>query len=172
MTSNEFNPDSLYALIIGINEYLDEYPSLRGAKPDAIKFNLFLSEKLAVPECHRSIMLNSTRDEIIFAFTQLKEGRLRINEHESIEIPKGSAFVLYYAGHGGRTAIPKEWTDYRTADGQVEQLVPSDIGQCRGSDSIQGIPDRTVAAVLKGLMERIGDNVVSVIPAFQLRKNK
>ena len=179
-TSDKFDPNNLYALIIGINKYSGAY-SLKGAVPDAKNFNNFLSNE-RVPVDHRSIMLDSTRGELISAFAQLKEGKLRINKYKSIKVPQGCAFVLFYAGHGGRTAIPKEW-NYHTPDGKVEHLVPSDIGRpigskfskfigrSSGSKVIQGIPDRTIAAVLAGLIERIGDNVVSVISSLHLTKS-
>lgn len=88
-----------------------------------------------------------------------------MDKDKIITIPNGSAFVMFFAGHGGRTAIPKEWAHYFTSDGQVEQLLPSDIGQLdpHSRSVVQGIPDRTIAAVLKGLIDEIGDNIVGSI---------
>ena len=43
-------------------------------------------------------------------------------------IQSEGAFILFYAGHGGRMSILETWTKagYFTTDGQVEQVVPSD----------------------------------------------
>lgn len=165
-----FDPNNLYALIIGINDYplRQTWRSLNGAVADANNFKDYLTSPahLNVPEDHVCVMLNSKRRDIISAFRELKEGRLHTGGGtKEIDLPHLSAFVLFYAGHGGRTAIPdsNEWNDYHTPDNGVEQLVPSDIGmRDESGEEIQGIPDRTIAAVLKGLVENIGDNVVSL----------
>jgi hypothetical protein len=60
--------------------------------------------------------------------------------------------------------MPDSWKSagYRTADDKVQLLVPADISEGdEDDDTIKGIPDRFVAGALRGLVNEIGDNVVS-----------
>ncbi|KAF5348915.1 hypothetical protein D9756_009834 [Leucocoprinus leucothites] len=70
-----FSLPLLYALIIGINTYLDpRYPSLQSASKDADDFNDYLTSKLHVPG-HHIINLrdtDATRDTILNGFEDLK----------------------------------------------------------------------------------------------------
>jgi hypothetical protein len=158
------DPTKLYALIIGNNEY-SKYPksSLTGAVADARNFCNFLIE-IKVPTNHIRLIENAKYKDMNDALAILKKGQLQTDSGELVLIPKGSAFVLFYAGHGGRVPIPDSWkkAGYHTADDKVELLVPTDISESDGDDdTIKGIPDRFVAGVLKGLVNEIGDNVVS-----------
>ena len=171
-STNKFKPDNLYALVIGINDYPDPdnqgWHSLKGAIADAESFKGFLIDTLKVPKKNVRFMLDAHRHNIVSTLESLKGGKLLLNSGRTLLIPEGSAFVLFYAGHGGQTKIPATWkqADYTTADDMVEVLVPSDIGTVKTSgQKVVGIPDRLVSAVVKGLTEEIGDNVVSKLRA-------
>jgi hypothetical protein len=154
------DPTQLYALIIGNNKY-PNFP-LTGAIADARNFFNFLIE-LEVPSKHIRFMEDSKREDMVAALAALRKGKL-VDSTDGLQVPKDSAFVLFYAGHGGRVPIPDSWkkAGYHTADDKVELLVPTDISESDGDDdTIKGIPDRFVAGVLKGLVNEIGDNVVS-----------
>lgn len=157
---------SIYALVIGINKYPADrgWHSLHGAVADAEDFNSFLIDTLKVPSSNIRFMRDAGRSDIIDAIAKLKEGKLLMKSGDAVTIQPESAFILFYAGHGGRTPIPETWkkAGYLTTDGQVEQLVPSDIGAKDKSDhKVVGIPDRLISAVLKSLIDKIGDNIVS-----------
>jgi hypothetical protein len=159
-------PETIYALIIGINQYPADrgWHSLDGAVADAEDFKSFLIDTLKVSSRNIRFMRDACRCDIIDAMAKLKEGKLLMKSGEAVTIQPESAFILFYAGHGGRTSIPETWkkAGYVTTDGQVEQLVPSDIGAKDRSDhEVVGIPDRLISAVLTSLIDKIGDNIVS-----------
>jgi hypothetical protein len=159
-------PGTIYALVIGINKYPADrdWHSLSGAVADAEDFKSFLVDTLKVPSCNIGIMRNAGRRDIIDAIAKLKEGKLLVEPGKAVTIQPGSAFIFFYAGHGGRTSIPETWkkAGYVTTDGQVEQLIPSDIGaKDKSGHEVVGIPDRLISAVLKSLIDKIGDNIVS-----------
>jgi hypothetical protein len=122
--------------------------------------SLFFSTILTgVPKNNVRFMQDANRRDMDGVLKALKEGKPLMESIEPVKIPRDSAFVLFYAGHGGRVPIPSSWekAGYRTADGKVEVLVPSDIGKPdEHGKPITGIPDRVIAAVLKGLVHEIG----------------
>ena len=113
-------------------------------------------------------MLDAHRHNTVSTLESLKGGKLLLNSGHTLPILNGSAFVLFYAGHGGQTKIPNTWKQagYTTANDMVEVLVPSDIGTVNTSgQKVVSIPDRLISTVVKGLTERIGDNVVCKLRA-------
>jgi hypothetical protein len=156
----KFNPETLFALLIGIDEYESiKIPNLYGAVSDAQEMDSYL-KGIGVPEENVHTLLNAKRKDILDAFMSLTKGHLA----NAKPIPCGSALLIFYAGHGGRTDIPKEWKDYVTTDGKVEQIVPVDTWATDPEDEgkvVEGIPDRTIAVVLNLIAQKIGNNVVS-----------
>jgi Caspase domain len=152
----------LFALIIGINVYAsDDIRNLRAAVGDADKFEKFVLEKLDVPPDHIINLRdeNATREAILNAFTMLRDD-VRIVKAED------PAIIIYFAGHGARVNKPEEWKDWESNSGQIEMLAPTDIKTVKSADSgeekvADGIPDRTISALLNDLSGVKGDNVVS-----------
>ena len=140
---------------------IDEYPYLNDqnltyAVSDADRFQGFLTGTLKVPQ-DRIISLrnkNATRAGIVAAFEQLgTDSRISKNE---------AAIIIYFSGHGARDEKPKEWIDWHTSDGNIEQMCPSDIGMqvSDSEESVPGIPDRTISRLLNRIAEAKGDNIV------------
>ena len=66
-------------------------------------------------------------------------------------INKGDAIILYFAGHGGRQRAPESWV---AEQNMVEVLCPHDVKLGNG------IPDYTLAGLLRRLQYEKGDNIV------------
>ena len=122
------------------------------------------SSTLKVSSRNIRLMRDACRRDIIDAIAKLKEGKLLMKSGEAITIQPESAFIFFYTGHGGRTSIPETWkkADYVTTDGKVKQLIPSDIDAKDkfGGHEVVGIPDRLISAVLRSLIDKMGDNIV------------
>ncbi|KAJ3555586.1 hypothetical protein NP233_g12173 [Leucocoprinus birnbaumii] len=169
-----FSLPPLYALVIGINAYIDpRYPSLRSAVKDADDFNAYLTTKLQVP-AERIINLRdtaATREAILQAFEDLRS----LTSAHSSSFDNGRngdiGIIVFFAGHGTRGMKPKEWEeDWATVGDYYEALCPSDMGLRRGSpstgavgweaDEVPAIPDRIIAALINRLSETRGNNIV------------
>lgn len=151
-TTDEDERVSLFALVIGINDY--QVPSkLKGAVPDADAFAAYLSDDLRVPKDQITNLRNgeATRVEIIKAFKALKTNPA---------INKDDPIVIFYAGHGSTIKAPIGW---ETDQKKIQALVPQDVGVKDASDKpIPPIPDRTIAALLNDLAESKGDNITVI----------
>ena len=149
----------ILALVIGINEYTS-LPCLRGAVADAIAFENFLKDDLKVPPANITSLRNeqASRESIISELISLRD--------KSPYSKDEAAIIIFYAGHGAHTKIPKKWEleGWNTSNGRVEMLCPSDIGcLVNGEESvIEGIPDRTISVVLNQIAKSKGNNIVSV----------
>ncbi|KAJ2915855.1 hypothetical protein MD484_g4547, partial [Candolleomyces efflorescens] len=135
----------LWALIIGINEYIYPTPDLeklKGAAPDADAMDQYLRTSLNVPESQIVNLRNhqATRNKIIAAFHGLRDN-LRINYQDPI--------LIYYAGHGSELPLK---------EGKVQTLVPADYL----AGKTKPIPDRTVAALINGIAKRHGNNITVI----------
>ncbi|MFB2894652.1 caspase family protein [Aerosakkonemataceae cyanobacterium BLCC-F50] len=144
--SNIPNGSSLWALLIGIDEYLKKEDNLRGCVNDVEAMRIFLINQLGVPENHIRLLTNqeATRANILQAFEDL------INNPD---IPPGSQIFFHYSGHGSQMPDPKE------PDGQKETIVPHDSRV----DGVFDIPDKTLAALLDRLAERKGNNITVIL---------
>jgi uncharacterized caspase-like protein len=139
-TSAKRNP--LYAIVIGINNYADSsLDKLSGSVPDAEAVREYLQGDLKVPSDQIIFLCNqeASRKNILDAFEKLKSDP-RIQENDPI--------LIYYAGHGGETV---------RATGQAIQVIfPQDYHP----PEVKAIPDRMIAALLDGLAEKHGNNIV------------
>ena len=157
----------IFALVIGIDEYpsAPNHEKLTYAVSDADRFQGFLTDTLKVPH-DRIISLrdkDATRARIVAAFEQLStDPRIPKNE---------AAVIIYFAGHGTRDEKPKEWIDWHTPDGNIEEMCPSDIGaQVSNSKELTpGIPDRTISRLLNRMAKAKGDNIVRSRPFHATR---
>lgn len=137
--------------MIGINAY-QTIPTLSGAVADADAFSAYLSDNLSVPEGQIINLRDkqATRAEILHAFKALQTNP---------NIKYGDPVVIYYAGHGSTIKAPPGWN---SGDGMIQVLVPQDFGLLgRSNTRICPIPDRTIAALLNGLADSKGNNIVS-----------
>ncbi|KAF8901414.1 hypothetical protein CPB85DRAFT_128202 [Mucidula mucida] len=87
----------------------------------------------------------------------------RLGTDESI-IKDKSAIIVFYAGHGASSPKPAEWEDWATSGGQLEMLCPVDMGELNeANQEIEGIPDRTISALLDEISQEKGNNIVRLV---------
>jgi uncharacterized caspase-like protein len=94
------------------------------------------------------INADATREAILRAFQDHLIGNPLIKEDDPI--------LFYFAGHGGRQ--PSKRKDWNSQQGKVEVICPYDVA------SVHGIPDYTMAALLRRLQYENGRNIVSMNP--------
>jgi hypothetical protein len=85
---------------------------------------------------------------------------------ENTNINPGDIMIFYFAGHGSRVTAPVGW---QSNDGLIETICPYDQralvdGVVQGAP---GIPDVTIAALLRELVRSRGNNIVSIMPGIQ-----
>ena len=99
----------------------------------------------------------ASHKEIISSFEHLKDNK---------DYKKGQVgIIIFYTGHGTWAKIPKGWQNWETNSGYIEVLCPSDIGY--GNLELEGIPDRTILALLDQISEAQGNNIVRNLNLFQ-----
>jgi hypothetical protein len=153
---NDFHSPSgsrLFALIIGIDYYTEEtgFDMLKGAVRDANRIRDWLISDFKVPPSHIQDLRDkaATREAIIQALKGLSTDS---------KIRRGDPILIYYAGHGTEAPAPKRW---RWNAPNIQMIVPWDFKHTEGPDRlIQGIPDRTLGALLTKLADEKGDNIV------------
>lgn len=143
----------LFALVIGIDEYLDPYtPRLDGAVSDADRVAEYLTSRLLIP---RSRIKNLRRSEA--TRSAIKKELLGLAENPSIG--RDDPILIYFAGHGNDLEAPPEWKDW---DSRVQSLLPYDYAQPDGEGgTIQGLADRSLGTILKKVADAKGNNIVS-----------
>jgi hypothetical protein len=146
-------PPPLFALIIGIDHYTEEsgFDKLEGAVRDADSIRNWLIKDFKVPPSHIQDLRNSaaSRKAIIRALQDLSTDP---------RIKRDDPILIYYAGHGTEAPAPKQW---RCDSPKIQMIVPWDF-KCPDDSKtiIQGIPDRTLGALLTKLAEKKGNNIV------------
>jgi len=150
MTNNETPSEKrLFALLIGIDEYLAER-ALSGCVNDVDAMRILLQNRYGVPDERIRVLTNTeaTRDNILRAF----------EEHliNNPDIQRGDQILFHYCGHGSQMQAGPG--DYEP-DGMNETLVPHDS---RTAD-VYDIPDKTVAGLLERLAEAKGDQVTVIL---------
>ena len=144
----------MFALIIGIDTYgSKDIKNLRGAVADARAVEAYLEKQLSVPQDHITILENelATRAAILENLRSLANDP-RIQRQDPI--------IVYYAGHGSEIEGPPSWE----AGGQnanIQATMPYDVYCQSGSKMVDPIPDRTLGALLDGISQNKGDNIVS-----------
>ncbi|KAK0442694.1 caspase domain-containing protein [Desarmillaria tabescens] len=155
-------PLDIFALIIGINSYKC-VPKLGGAVPDADKFETFLRTQLGIPPDG----IKNLRDEQATRSAVIRE-LMALKDNTRI-VKNKTAIIIYYAGHGARAERPAhpDWTDWRTADGNIELLCPVDTEMTlpteAGSAKVEAIPDRTISCLLRNLSSTKGNNITLIL---------
>ncbi|THV02695.1 hypothetical protein K435DRAFT_792310 [Dendrothele bispora CBS 962.96] len=151
VTTIQRPPSSLFALIIGINQYQDpDISDLQGAVADADAMEEFLISDVRVPT-ERIINLRNkeaTREAMIRALEDIAN-----NSAIGPEDP----ILIFYAGHGGELKAPQGW---ETPDNMIQMLLPYDFVR-QGSEDIsgQGIFDRTLLRILEKIAQNKSDNI-------------
>ncbi|KAF8810548.1 hypothetical protein BYT27DRAFT_7134857 [Phlegmacium glaucopus] len=138
----------LFALIIGINEYLDEnIRNLKGCINDSENVCRFLTESLHANPLHIKHLRNAeaTRKGILSAFEEHFINNKEILENDTI--------VFYFAGHGSCEAP----SDNSPVGDNMETICPYD-------DRVRerGIPDRTIASLMRRLASIKGNNITTI----------
>lgn len=149
---------SLYAILIGIDNYL--YPELRlhGAVNDAKNLQRYLEEHLGVPGANITTLCDqqATRVNILQAIRSLADDS---------RIKQGDRLVVYYAGHGasGPSADPQD--EYVDLKQKSQFLLPCDFGAGPFEDGLEiyGIPATTVNAVLRRVAATKGNNITMIL---------
>ncbi|KAL0566991.1 hypothetical protein V5O48_015003 [Marasmius crinis-equi] len=139
---------SLFAVIVGINDYKDEaITNLQGAVKDAEDFELLLKEVYGVPETRIEKLINeeATREKVLDALEGL------VN-HPAIGT--NDPIVIYYAGHGSEVDM---------SGGKMQMLLPQDFAQA-GSPILQGqgITDRRLRHLLTAIAKSKSDNITVI----------
>ncbi|RXW18479.1 hypothetical protein EST38_g7377 [Candolleomyces aberdarensis] len=143
----------LFALIIGIDDYTQEpeFRKLNGAVHDADSIRNWLIKDFNVPSSQIRDLRDkaATRKAIVEALEGLSTDS---------RIQRDDPILIYYAGHGTEAPAPKRW---RWDSLQIQMIVPWDFKHRDGPNrTIQGIPDRTLGALLTKIAESKGDNIV------------
>ncbi|KAF9477983.1 hypothetical protein BDN70DRAFT_836903 [Pholiota conissans] len=160
MARNNRQITRLFALLIGVNNYLcqgPELPPLRGAVPDVEEFRLYLTTYLSVPADHINILIdaNATRTAILKALHDLSEDN---------RIEKGDAILVYYAGHGTELNAPENW-EAGGPNAKIQAIVPYDctfFGEIF-EHKVPPIPDRVLEMILAVIAEKKGDNITVIL---------
>jgi Caspase domain len=154
LTFTHSKPPSLFALLIGINQYIsDKLEDLEGAEPDAQAIKAYLETSLGVPTSQIKTLFNekATREAIIVGLRDLKQDP-RIN--------RGDPILIYYAGHGSAAEAPAGW---ETEDNEIQLLISHDALCESGGKTVAGIPDRTIGVLLEQIAQEKDDNIVCLL---------
>jgi len=151
LTFTRSRPPPLFALIIGINEYIsDKFEDLEGAVADAQAVKAYLETSLGVPPSQIKTLFNSeaTRDAIIASLYDLKD---------NTSICHGNPLLIFYAGHGSTVKAPAGW---EAGGPEIQLLVSHDALSESEGKTVVGIPDRTMGVLLEQIAFEKGDNIV------------
>ena len=109
---------TLYALLVGINEYRPPVPPLRGCVADVEAFATLLRARRAGDLEVRSLLdADATRAGFVDA---VRTHLGRAGEHD--------VALLYFAGHGSEEPVPAELSHLESGD-RLQTLVLVDTGQ-------------------------------------------
>ncbi|KDR67569.1 hypothetical protein GALMADRAFT_147105 [Galerina marginata CBS 339.88] len=154
-TTKITDPPRMFALIIGINKYVNEdLLDLRGAVSDARAIQSYLKDNLSLDGSHIRMLLDedATRKGIIDALIALRD-----NDN----IQHGEAILIYYAGHGQEVPAPDGWATLTEGkEHLIQSIVPQDFDEDKG---IHVIPDRTFGWLIEDIMEKRGDNITVIL---------
>ena len=133
---------NIYALLVGIDEYVSPVPPLKGCVNDITAVKEYLEGRVAADECqlHLRTLLNqdATRQAIIDGFRQ-----------HLCQASRDDVVFFYYAGHGGQEDAPEEfWT--LDPDRLNETLVCYDSRRPGGWD----LADKELAKLIAEVAEK------------------
>jgi hypothetical protein len=107
---------AIYALVVGINQYLGNVPNLGGCHYDAMRVMNVLQQRFQLESSQVRLLLSeaATRAAIIDGFQQ-----------HLAQAKAGDTALFYYSGHGSQEQMPSQWWAVE-ADRQNETLVCHD----------------------------------------------
>ncbi|KIM25370.1 hypothetical protein M408DRAFT_26358 [Serendipita vermifera MAFF 305830] len=153
LTLGASKPSSLFALLIGIDEYKhDALNNLNASVADAKAVKAFLETSLGVPASQIQTLYNTeaTRDAIIDNIRAFQKNP---------SIKNGDPILIFYSGHGGTGNAPIDWE----AGGPEIQILLSHDTLCEDKGrEICGVPDRTMGALLDQLSNEKGNNITVI----------
>ncbi|KAG6824172.1 hypothetical protein H0H92_007787 [Tricholoma furcatifolium] len=163
-TTYQYRRSSLYAVVIGINQYKDSnVRDLLGAVADADAISDFLRD-IGVPP-NRIVNLRdeeATRKKILQALRDIAV-KVVIGEQDPI--------LIYFAGHGSETHAPGTWTT-STSNQMIQMIVPHDfISNGSQNEDGQGIFDMTLNQIFANISRKKSDNIVRHLIHFRQRQN-
>ena len=139
---------SLFALVIGINQYLYFSP-LSGAVADVEDLKTFLTTSLHVPPDNISTLVEEQATKAAIEKELLclaTDSRIQWND----------AILIYYAGHGAR-AGPQSWSHGR----RISMICPYDMDPCSTDYTVdQAVTGFTLSGILAEIAKNKGDNIV------------
>ncbi|KAF5344791.1 hypothetical protein D9758_014428 [Tetrapyrgos nigripes] len=145
---------SLFALIIGINEYLDPgIKNLTGAVADADSVRDFLLQDIGVPPEQIKNLRNAEATRLAIE-TEIQ------NLSDSSAIEKNSPILIFYAGHGAQMPAG----DLPAIDGKIQMLIPHDFSLAGSEDEQgQGVLDVRLSSLLADLALKKGNNITCIL---------
>ena len=134
-------PGKVYALLVGINDYLGGVPSLQGCVNDVESFHDFLKSRVRKQDLAVEVLNNqqATRDGVLKAF----------KDHLIKNAQAGDTAVFHYCGHGAQSKSASEFSAY-FPDGLDEGLVCHDSRTAGKYD----LADKELAVLLNELAAR------------------
>ncbi|KAG7442728.1 uncharacterized protein BT62DRAFT_1079102 [Guyanagaster necrorhizus] len=138
---------SLFALIIGIDEYKDPgVPNLSGAVADANHVEKFLVDVVRVkPENIKHLRNEEATRHVIIEEIFRMESDARIKKNDPI--------LIFFAGHGAFGKV-------ESSSEKISMLVPYDFKPvCTKEEEGQGVLDITLERLLANLADMKGDNI-------------
>jgi len=134
--------------------------ALRGAVQDATSVKDYLESDLQVPSEQIQILLNkdASRSAII-------TGLLRLQDDP--RIAPGDPILIFFAGHGSELPQKTSPVEPHTHNEKIQVIIPQNYcpgldEEASGETKVEAIPDRTFAALLDGIANSKGDNIVSL----------
>lgn len=126
---------------------------LEGATSDARAMQKYLEQTLGIASKHIKMLLDqeATRAAILDSICAMKQNP---------GINPGDSILIFYAGYGTVAKAPGSW-DIDSA--LIQLLAPHDILSKVDGRMINGIPDRTIGALLEELSVVKGDNITVVL---------
>ncbi|KAJ7489709.1 hypothetical protein B0H11DRAFT_2012144 [Mycena galericulata] len=145
----------VFALIIAIDKYAyDKTWSLNECVNDANLIESFIKTTFATHSIRRLDNEAAKRQDILHNF--------RSHLIENPNINPGDAMIFYFAGHGSRVTAPVGW---QSNDGLIETICPYDQRALVNEvvQGVPGIPDVTIAALLRELERTRGSNITVIL---------
>ncbi|KJA22421.1 hypothetical protein HYPSUDRAFT_122385, partial [Hypholoma sublateritium FD-334 SS-4] len=149
---------SVFAVVIGINEYKDyDIPNLNGAVADADAVHQFLVSRVGVA-MNRIVNLRdqeATKDAIVQAVRYLAENpSITAEDH----------ILIYFAGHGSQARSPISNWDTSSKNGTIQMLLPHDFVLKGSKDNRgQGIFDLKLSNILANIAQRKSDKITVIL---------
>ncbi|KAJ7721378.1 caspase domain-containing protein [Mycena metata] len=143
----------VFALIIAVDKYAyNESWSLNECVKDAELIVSFIQTTFDTSSIYRLYNEKATRQSILDNFRSHLIDNIYMNK-------PGDIIIFYFAGHGSRVTAPVGW---QSNDGFIETICPYDQRD-EAAQGAPGIPDVTIAALLRELARNKGDNITVIL---------